>query len=151
MNSATGRRGLRTFMLVSLGAALFGLVSTVGFPAVGVAVNDPGRVAAQVVVGIGFLGAATIIRDPRGIIGVTTAASVWMMAAIGLAAAAGMYLIAVVATLLTFAILTLARRLEVTHRPTDPRSLGPNEAGTPPETRPPPARPRRKQRESGEP
>ncbi|MCS6802706.1 MAG: MgtC/SapB family protein [Chloroflexota bacterium] len=108
--------GLRTFMLVSSGAALFGIVSIVGFRASGNGFEDPGRVAAQVVVGVGFLGAAAIIRDRRGIIGVTTAASVWMMAAVGLAASAGLYLIAVAATLLTFAILTVARRLERAYR-----------------------------------
>ena len=109
--------GLRTFMLVSTGAALFGIVSLVGFQAIGSDFADPGRVAAQVVTGVGFLGAATIIRERRSVIGVTTAASIWMMAAVGLAAGAGMYLIAVVATLLTFAILTVARRLEPASRP----------------------------------
>jgi putative Mg2+ transporter-C (MgtC) family protein len=104
--------GLRTFMLVSAGAALFGIVSIVGFAAGGSGFDDPGRVAAQVVTGIGFLGAAAIIRERRTLIGVTTAASVWMMAAVGLAVGAGMYLIAIVATLLTFAVLTVARRLE---------------------------------------
>lgn len=104
--------GLRTFMLVSTGAALFGIVSIIGFPAGGADFFDNGRVAAQVVAGVGFLGAAAIIRDARGVVGVTTAAGVWLMAAVGLAAGAGMYLIAVVATVLTFAILTVVRRME---------------------------------------
>jgi putative Mg2+ transporter-C (MgtC) family protein len=104
--------GLRTFMLVAMGAALFGIVSLVGFPALGPGFDDPGRVAAQVVAGIGFLGAAVIFREGRGVKGITTAATVWMMAAIGLAAGAGLYLITVVATLITFLTLTLVRRAE---------------------------------------
>lgn len=128
--------GLRTFMLVSTGAALFGIVSIVGFRAGGGGFEDPGRVAAQVVVGVGFLGAAAIIRDRRGIIGVTTAASIWMMAAVGLAVSAGLYLIAVVATLLTFAILTVARRLERADRLSSASAerLTPDQTGPPAST-----------------
>ncbi|GIW10314.1 MAG: hypothetical protein KatS3mg061_1371 [Dehalococcoidia bacterium] len=87
-----------------------GLSRWSAFRPLGPGFDDPGRVAAQVVTGIGFLGAAAIFREGRGVKGVTTAATVWMMAAIGLAAGAGLYLITVVATLVTFLTLTLVRR-----------------------------------------
>ena len=91
--------GLRTHILISLGAALYTVVSIYAFSA------DMARVAAGVVAGIGFLGAGAIIRDRAGVAGLTTAASIWMVAGIGLAAGAGMYLIAAVATIIALAIL----------------------------------------------
>lgn len=97
--------GFRTHFLVSLGAALMMVVSQYGlaeFAATHEAVRfDPGRIAAQVVSGIGFIGAGTIIVRRQLVRGLTTAASLWATAGIGLAAGAGMYLIAAVATLLT--------------------------------------------------
>ncbi len=92
----------RDHMLVALGAAVFTVVSIYGFSG-----TDPSRVAAQVVSGIGFLGAGVIMRQEMTIVGVTTAASIWVSAAIGLAAGTGLYLIAVVATLLAFVALRL--------------------------------------------
>ncbi len=92
--------GLRTHTLIAIGAALFTLVSIKGF--VG---GDPSRVAAGVVTGIGFLGAGTILHHTRTIEGLTTAASVWSVAAIGLAAGAGMYILALVTTLIIFLVL----------------------------------------------
>lgn len=74
---------LRTFSLISLGSCLFTLLSI--HTASKVLNADPGRVAAQIVVGIGFLGAGTIFRSPRGITGLTTAALMWVTAAIGMA------------------------------------------------------------------
>jgi putative Mg2+ transporter-C (MgtC) family protein len=91
--------GMRTHILISLGAALYTLVSIYAFSA------DMARVAAGVVAGIGFLGAGAIIRDRAGVAGLTTAASIWMVAGIGLAAGAGMYLIAVIATIVALAVL----------------------------------------------
>jgi putative Mg2+ transporter-C (MgtC) family protein len=91
--------GLRTHMLVSVGSALFTLVGAYGFsdfPAVRV---DPTRVAAQVVTGIGFLGAGLILRQGFTIRGLTTAASLWLVAAIGMAAGAGFWKGAVIATI----------------------------------------------------
>ena len=88
--------GMRTHFLVALGSALFMLVSRYGFDGVG----DPGRVAAQIVSGIGFLGAGTIIMQKNVIHGLTTAAGMWVAAGIGMASAAGLYVIAVVTTLL---------------------------------------------------
>jgi putative Mg2+ transporter-C (MgtC) family protein len=95
--------GLRTHMLVSLGAALFTMVGAYGFHdfLVGggsVVRADPGRIAAQVVTGIGFLGAGVIFRQGFTIRGLTTAASLWVVAAIGMAAGAGYWAGAVLAT-----------------------------------------------------
>lgn len=104
--------GLRTHMLVCLGACLVMVVSTemafmyAGFP------TDPTRIAAQVVSGIGFLGAGTILREGLTIRGLTTAASLWLAAALGLAAGAGMYLVAVLTTGIGLATLALFSTLE---------------------------------------
>jgi putative Mg2+ transporter-C (MgtC) family protein len=95
--------GLRTHLLVAVGSALFTLVSAYGFSDFefstrdGV-VFDPTRIAAQVVTGIGFLGAGAIIRQGLSIRGLTTAATLWSVAAIGLAAGSGYYSAAVVTT-----------------------------------------------------
>ena len=87
--------GFRTHFLVALGSALFCLVSQFGF---GVDLKDSSRVAAQVVSGIGFLGAGTIIFQKNVVRGLTTAAGLWVTAAIGLACGTGMYLAAVLTT-----------------------------------------------------
>ena len=89
--------GFRTHFLVALGSALFCLVSQYGF---GVELKDSSRVAAQVVSGIGFLGAGTIIFQKNVIRGLTTAAGLWVTAAIGLACGTGMFLAAVITTAL---------------------------------------------------
>jgi putative Mg2+ transporter-C (MgtC) family protein len=95
--------GLRTHMLVSIGAALFTLVSAYGFSdfrfsnASGIT-YDPTRIAAQVVTGIGFLGAGAIIRQGLSVRGLTTAASLWVVAAIGIATGAGYYSAALITT-----------------------------------------------------
>jgi len=100
--------GLRTHILVSAGAGLFTLVSIYGF---GGAVVDISRVAAGVVIGIGFIGAGVILRGTREkeVAGLTTAATIWMTAAIGLAAGAGMYLVSVIATAVVVGILLLPK------------------------------------------
>jgi putative Mg2+ transporter-C (MgtC) family protein len=95
--------GLRTHMLVSIGSALFTLASAYGFheflTAGGNVVRaDPTRIAAQIVTGIGFIGAGAIIRQGLSVRGITTAATLWTVAAIGLAAGAGYYSAAVIAT-----------------------------------------------------
>lgn len=87
--------GFRTHFLVALGSALFCLVSQFGF---GVDLKDSSRVAAQVVSGIGFLGAGTIIFQKNVVRGLTTAAGLWVTAAIGLACGTGMYLAAMLTT-----------------------------------------------------
>ncbi|HVU49069.1 MAG TPA: MgtC/SapB family protein [Polyangia bacterium] len=109
--------GLRTHAIVALGAATFMVVSTrfVFFQhyAAGDLVEvDASRIAASVVSGIGFLGAGAILRTGITIRGLTTAAALWLVAAIGMAAGAGMYVIAVFTTLVGLASLTLLRRFE---------------------------------------
>ena len=89
--------GLRTHMLVSVGAALFTLVGAYGFADLSTASTDPSRVAAQVVTGVGFLGAGVIFRQGFTIRGLTTAASLWIVAAVGMAAGAGYWKGAVIA------------------------------------------------------
>ena len=96
--------GLRTHLVVSVGSALFTLVSAYGFIDFGVRV-DPTRIAAQIVTGIGFLGAGAIIRQGLSVRGLTTAATLWLVAAIGMAAGAGYWEGALIATL--GAIITL--------------------------------------------
>ena len=89
--------GTRTHLLVALGAALMLLVSRHGFGGQG----DPSRVAAQIVSGIGFIGAGAIMVDRHSVHGLTTAAGIWVAAGIGMASAAGLYLLAVVTTVLS--------------------------------------------------
>jgi putative Mg2+ transporter-C (MgtC) family protein len=114
--------GLRTHTLVGLGAAIFTLVSAYGFAGVlgpDVAL-DPSRIAAQIVSGIGFLGAGVIFVRQNVVNGLTTAASIWVTASIGMACGAGMPVVAVAATLLyllTVGLLTLVgRRISPTDR-----------------------------------
>jgi putative Mg2+ transporter-C (MgtC) family protein len=101
--------GFRTHSLVALGAALFTVLSAYGFAG---AANDPTRIAAQVVTGIGFIGAGTILHQSGSIRGLTTAASLWSVAAIGMAAGAGMLLIAAVGTVLVVIVLSLLEGVE---------------------------------------
>lgn len=107
--------GLRTHMLVCVGSTLIMIVSAYGFAAVldhpDIAL-DPSRMAAQVVSGIGFLGAGTILLRQEIVRGLTTAASLWAVAAIGLAVGGGLYLAAVSATVLILAILIGLKPLE---------------------------------------
>jgi putative Mg2+ transporter-C (MgtC) family protein len=101
--------GFRTHSLVSLGAALFTVVSAYGFSG---DLVDPTRIAAQIVSGIGFIGAGTILQHRGHIRGLTTAASLWSVAAIGTAAGAGLYVVAVVGTVLILVILSILDRVE---------------------------------------
>jgi putative Mg2+ transporter-C (MgtC) family protein len=101
--------GLRTHILVCVGAALFALVSREGFFGSGA---DPSRVASNIVVGIGFLGAGTIWRTGGGVQGLTTAASLWTVAAIGTATGIGYYSGGVGATVIVIGVLTLMRSIE---------------------------------------
>ena len=112
--------GLRTHMLVCIGSAAFTIVSAYGFSewyeaipedARANIVSDPTRIAAQIVTGIGFLGAGAIFRSEDGIKGLTTAASLWVMAAIGLAAGAGYYELAVASTVLILLVLVALRQV----------------------------------------
>ncbi|MBQ6167786.1 MAG: MgtC/SapB family protein [Muribaculaceae bacterium] len=108
--------GLRTFALISMGATLAMLISIyIPQEYLGLKNGDPGRIAAQVVSGIGFLGAGAIIQMKGSVRGLTTAAGIWMAACIGLAVGAGMYLISIIATLLIIFILVNIERIEMRH------------------------------------
>jgi putative Mg2+ transporter-C (MgtC) family protein len=124
--------GLRTHLLVSLGSALFTITSAYGFHAflasgANVVRADPTRIAAQIVTGIGFLGAGAIIRQGLSVRGLTTAATLWVVAAIGLAAGAGYYSGAVIATVLVLLSLwplrIVAYRIFLRYRPERERLL----------------------------
>ena len=111
--------GLRTHILVTMGACIFTLVS-ISMPVVietmgdGIVNNaDPGRIAAQVVSGIGFIGAGAILQSKGKIHGLTTAASLWVVAAIGVAVGAGLYFSSVTATILTLVTLRWFSSLEI--------------------------------------
>lgn len=92
--------GLRTYSLVGMGAAMFTIASIIGFDG-----PDESRVAAQIVTGVGFLGAGAIFREGVGVEGLTTAAGLWAAAAIGMATGSGEYLLAVTGTATVLAVL----------------------------------------------
>lgn len=105
--------GLRTFSLISMGACIAMMLSIyVCQETVGLLRGDPSRIAAQVLSGIGFLGAGTIIQMKGSVRGLTTAAGIWMVAALGLTVGVGMYVIATVATILILFILWVLERIE---------------------------------------
>lgn len=105
--------GLRTHILVSLGSCLVMIISYKIYAGVqGLTNADPARLAAQVVSGIGFLGAGTIMKEGLTIKGLTTAASLWVVAGVGLAVGAGYYIGAVATTILSFLALTYLPRFE---------------------------------------
>jgi len=124
--------GLRTHLLVSLGSALFTIVSAYGFHAFlasgqSVVRADPTRIAAQIVTGIGFLGAGAIIRQGLSVRGLTTAATLWVVAAVGMACGAGYYSAAALSTALVLLALyplrIIAYRILIRFRPEDGRLL----------------------------
>jgi putative Mg2+ transporter-C (MgtC) family protein len=100
--------GLRTHMLLTIGACLFTLVSAYGF---GAGPRDPSRLAAQIVTGIGFLGGGAIVRHGLTVKGLTTAASIWATASVGVAVGAGRYLLGVGGALLVSVTLLGLRRV----------------------------------------
>ena len=102
--------GLRTMAMVSGGAALFTMVGEFSFGELGK--TDPTRIAAQVVTGVGFLGAGAILRQGTDVKGLTTAASIWVVAALGMTAGFGAYLLALIATTLVLVTLVAIRPLE---------------------------------------
>jgi putative Mg2+ transporter-C (MgtC) family protein len=107
--------GLRTHCLVGMSSCLlmiasaFGFADILGTPGVGL---DPSRIAAQIVTGIGFLGAGTIIAHGESVRGLTTAASIWTVAALGIAVGGGMYRAAILGTALTLILLLVLRPIE---------------------------------------
>ncbi len=109
--------GLRTNILVCLGACLFTIISIYGFPEVSVSgdelgTRDTARVAAQVLTGIGFIGGGTVLRHGANVFGLTTAATLWISAAIGMACGAGMFSIAIAGTVLSIITLVSVRVFE---------------------------------------
>lgn len=114
--------GLRTHILVCLGACVFTLISIYGFPTFAPGDNvdplqatglrDTGRVAAQIVTGIGFIGAGTVLRNGPIVLGLTTAATLWIAASIGMACGAGMFDIAFAGTFLAILTLVIVRAFE---------------------------------------
>ena len=102
--------GIRTYAAVSLGACVFGLVSAHVTGA-----TDPTRIAAGVVTGVGFLGAGVIMREQGRIAGLTTAATIWATASVGLAVAYGMYLLSALTAAIIFGLLAL-HHLPAWHR-----------------------------------
>ncbi|HLQ62161.1 MAG TPA: MgtC/SapB family protein [Candidatus Acidoferrales bacterium] len=117
--------GVRTMAMVALGACLFTALGQKLVPGG----QDPTRVAAQVVTGIGFLGAGAILRLGTSIIGLTTAASIWVVASIGMAVGFGYYTTGVVCALIVLLTLVLIRPIE--------RRFFPRKAGEPAQERPP--------------
>lgn len=104
--------GLRTYSLVALGAALFVIIPQLMFNEITSLSYDPSRILSQVVVGIGFLGAGVIIFQKSHISGITTAASLWVTAAVGACVGYKLYSIAVISSLLVIIILTVFWRFE---------------------------------------
>ncbi len=109
--------GLRTNILVCVGACVFTVLSIYAFPTVVTndyanGIRDTARVAAQVVTGIGFIGGGTVLRHGANVFGLTTAATLWMAASIGMACGAGMYGLAVIATVISILVLVSVRFFE---------------------------------------
>jgi putative Mg2+ transporter-C (MgtC) family protein len=97
--------GLRTLSLIGVGAGLFGVISQLSFPG-----GNPSMIAAGVVTGVGFLGAGAILHRHGGVEGLTTAATIWVAAGVGLAAGAGLYILAPAVTAMAVIILFLPQR-----------------------------------------
>ncbi len=116
--------GLRTNILIALGSAVFTIMSI----QLGHAAGTPDRIAAQLITGIGFLGGGAILRSGTSIHGMTTAATIWVNAAIGMAAGAGEYALATVVTVITLVVLAVLppveayfeRRAGITHADNQP-------------------------------
>lgn len=102
--------GLRTNMLVAIGSCLFTILSIEAFPLRGAA-QDTARIAAQIVTGIGFLGAGALIQSRSGVRGMTTAATIWLVAAIGMAVGTQTYFLAIFTTLLSTVVLVVLHPL----------------------------------------
>ncbi len=125
--------GLRTHILVCLGACVFTLISIYGFPTFApgdnvdvmqaTGIRDTSRVAAQIVTGIGFIGAGTVLRNGPIVLGLTTAATLWIAASIGMACGAGMFEIAFAGTLLSILTLVMIRILEKKVLPTSTKRI----------------------------
>lgn len=107
--------GMRTYALVTLGATVFTIISKYGFSDAAGGVFDPSRVAAQIVTGIGFLGAGVIIFRGVKVEGLTTASGLWVAAAIGMAIGASMYSVGIAAAVIAFIVMVVMRRFDIEH------------------------------------
>jgi putative Mg2+ transporter-C (MgtC) family protein len=117
--------GLRTHLMVSLGAALYMIMSIVVASSVGGVsrFTDPGRIAAQIVTGIGFLGAGAIMKEGFSVRGLTTAACLWVVAAIGMASGAAQYMLATTTCLFSLIALSVLPRIDKLYRRDSYRTL----------------------------
>lgn len=105
--------GLRTNILVCLGSCVFTILSIYAFPAAVIGSHgDPARISAQILTGIGFIGGGTVLRQGTNVVGLTSAATLWIVAAIGMACGTGMIDVAVWATVLSVGVLVLIRYFE---------------------------------------
>jgi len=104
--------GMRTYALISMGAALFAVISSTIASSLDGYSFDPMRVAAQVVTGAGFLGAGVVLHQGERVTGITTASGLWVSAGIGLASGFGLYRLAIITTILTLFILTVLWLIE---------------------------------------
>jgi putative Mg2+ transporter-C (MgtC) family protein len=116
--------GLRTHMLVAAGSACFTVASIYGFQGLGTN-SDPARLAAQIITGIGFLGAGAIFRTGDTVKGITTASSIWITAAIGILVGVGMIYLAVFTTIMTWIVLFVIKTVEVRFERNQRRSSDP--------------------------
>ena len=105
--------GLRTHLLVGVGSTMIMMISIYGFPALFDEHRDVARLAAQIITGVGFLGAGAIIHRNSGVKGLTTAGTIWVAMAIGIACGSFNFIIAIAGTLIIFAVLTLFKKIEV--------------------------------------
>lgn len=105
--------GLRTHLLVGVGSCIVMIISIYGFPAMFTEHRDVARLAAQIITGVGFLGAGAIIHRNSGIKGLTTAGTIWVVMAIGIACGSMNFVVATVGTLVIFAVLTVFKKVEV--------------------------------------
>lgn len=99
--------GLRTHMLIGAGSCLFTALSIYGFPG-----GDPGRVASQILPGLGFLGAGAILKEGANVQGLTTAASMWVTAAVGMAVGTGAWFLAICASIIVWFVLAVVQRIK---------------------------------------
>ncbi len=109
--------GIKTHMLVALGSTVFTILSIYSFPKIAVTgatmcVGDPSRVAAQIITGIGFIGGGAVLRHGVSVYGLTTAASLWIVASIGMATGTGDFGLATMATLISIIILVALKRIQ---------------------------------------
>lgn len=105
--------GLRTHLLVGVGSCVIMIISIYGFPAMSNEKRDVARLAAQVITGVGFLGAGAIMHSNSGIKGLTTAGTIWVVMAIGIACGSFNFILATAATIIVMIILVLVRKYEV--------------------------------------